>query len=230
MCNRPSTARREIVRIASRRTRSFGAANLTALVSSAGVKGIETSEQQVREAVNSEAQFLDDDWFFLPGDDRNRLYSLSLRMLAVAAPLDVPTIRAGACRTYRHRGSVLVPPLDVMTAYYRSHPAFTVDAQCRVRPSSDLDYRVELSACDRIFVEVFRSSWVGVLDRDSFHEACVARGMTRRTFEVRATYSAILDQAPGEIWFLRGTRISPITAAALRHAKSAGVAFNEGQV
>jgi hypothetical protein len=106
-----------------------------------------------------------------------------------------------------------------MTAFYRAHPAFAIDVQCRVRPLRELDYRVELDPCDQLFVDVFRSSWIGVLDRESFHDACVVRGTKTRTFTARTNRSAVLDEAPGDIWFLRGTRVSPITAAALRYAK-----------
>jgi len=56
-------ARREVACIALRRTRSFGAASLAELVSSAGARGIRMSERQARETVtrDSDAQFLDDE-------------------------------------------------------------------------------------------------------------------------------------------------------------------------
>jgi hypothetical protein len=207
--------------MASRRTRSFGAASLAELVSCARASGIRISEQQAHEAVTRhfDVEFFDGDWFFLPLAGYNRLCTLSRRILAVASPLDVSGIRAGVCRTFTPRRLVSVPPLSVMTAFYRAHPAFAIDVQCRVRPLRELDYRVELDPCDQLFVDVFRSSWIGVLDRESFHDACVVRGMKTRTFTARTNRSAVLDEAPGDIWFLRGTRVSPITAAALRYAK-----------
>jgi hypothetical protein len=188
--------------------------------------------RQVREALDrpSGAGVLDDYWLFQSDRGRNRLCKLSRRILAVASLLDAAAIRAGVCRTLPACRLARVPSLSVMTGFYRAHPAFVVDAQGRVQPLHALDYREELGACDRLFVDVFRSSWIGVLDHESFQAACMARGMTAQTFAARSPCSAILDEAPGDIWFLRGTRISPITAAALRHAKSAlshGVAFGE---
>jgi len=193
------------------------------------------SERQARETVtrDSDAQFLDDEWFLLPGACCNRLCTLSLRVLAVASPLDVATIRGGVCRTFAPRRVALIPPLSVMTAFYGAHSAFAIDVHRRVRPLRELDYRAELDTCDQLFVDVFRSSWIGVLDRESFFDACVSRGMSAQMFAAGTARSAILDQAPGDIWFLRGTRVSPITAAALRQAKSAPaseVAFGEGEV
>jgi hypothetical protein len=209
----------EIVRIASRRAGSFGAASVVELAAEAVEQGIHVSEAQVRNALarHASAEFLDDDWFWLPSG-RNRLATLGDRILAVASPLDGATIRAGVCRTYARRQATLVPPAGVMDAFYRAHPNFTVDAQGRVRPAGRLDYMTELGKTDRIFVDVLRSSWTGVLDRVSFHDACIARGMTTRTFNVRTAYSAVLDHPAADIWCLRGTRVSPITAAALRHA------------
>jgi hypothetical protein len=106
-----------------------------------------------------------------------------------------------------------------MHAFYRVHPSFAIDALGRVEPVGQLDYRAELGQTDKIFVEVLRASWTGVLDRASFHEACIARGMSAQTFNMRTASSAILDHPADDIWCLRGTRTSPITAAAFRYAR-----------
>jgi hypothetical protein len=210
----------EIVEIASRRASAFGVVSLGQLAA-ALEQGLDVSEVEARKAVvRSGAEFLDDDWFWLPRAARNRLLEVTNRILAVAAPLDVATLRAGVWRTYARRQAALVPPSETMAAFYRVHPCLRVDALGRVRPAAELDYRTELGKTDRIFVEVLRASWTGVLDRTSLRNACVAYGMTTRTFNLRATFSAVLDNPAADIWCLRGTRVSPITAAALRHAKA----------
>jgi len=113
-----------------------------------------------------------------------------------------------------------VPPDGVLAAFFGAHPDCDLDAVGRVRHVAELCYRNELRTTDLIFVEVLRASWTGVLDRESFVEGCASRGMTARTFEHRAPRSALLDDPGGDIWCLRDTRVSPITAAALRHAKA----------
>jgi hypothetical protein len=210
----------QIVRMALRQAQSFGAASLAGLAAAAGDRGKSLSEAQAREALaHGGAEFLDGDWFWLPGRPRSRLCTLTCRILAVTSPLDVATIRAGVCRTYPRSHAALVPPADVMDAFYNANPRFAVDAQRRIRSAGLLDYTTELSKTDRVFVEALRSSWTGILDDVSFHDACTARGMTTRTFNVRIAQSAVLDRPAGDIWCLRGTRISAITAAALRHAR-----------
>lgn len=210
----------QIVRMASRQAWSFGAASLAGLAAAAGDRGKSLSDAQAREALaHGGAEFLDDDWFWLPGRRRSRLCTLTCRILVVASPLDVATIRAGVCRTHPRSLAALIPPTDVMEAFYRANPRFAVDPQRRVRSADLLDDTTELSRTDQIFVEALRSSWTGILDDESFHDACLARGMTTRTFNARAAKSAVLDHPVDDVWCLRGTRISPITAAALRHAR-----------
>jgi hypothetical protein len=208
--------------MACHRAGSFGAASLGELTASAVDEGIHGSPTEARKAFTQhiEAEFLEDDWFWLPRARRNRLYTLSCRILGVASPLDIATIRPGVCRTYAGGQAELVPPAGVMDAFYRAHPSFAVDTLGRVRTAGELDDQAEPSKTDQIFVDVLRSSWTGVLDRASFRDACVARGMTTRTFNARRARSAVLDNPAADIWCLRGTRVSPITAAALRHAKA----------
>jgi hypothetical protein len=209
-----------IARLAFHRAGSFGVVSLAALSAAGLDEGLAASEEEARSALATDAEFLSDDWFWLPGERRNRVAALGRRILAVGAPLDVATVRAGVVRTYPRAQAALVPPDGVLAAFFATHPDFGVDTLGRVRPVAELDYRAELGTTDLIFVEVLRASWTGVLDRASFLDACVNRGMTARTFALRAPRSAVLDDPGGEIWCLRGTRVSPITAAALRHAKA----------
>jgi hypothetical protein len=210
----------QIARMASRQAWSFGAARPAGVAAEAGDRGLHLTEAHVREVLaQGGAKFLDGDWFWFPSHRRSRLCTLTCRILAVTSPLDVATIRAGVCRTYPQPHAALVPPAGVMEAFYRASPRFAVDTQRRVRSAHLLDITTELGTTDQIFVEALRSSWTGILDDVSFHDACTARGMTMRTFNVRAARSAVLDHPENDVWCLRGTRISPITAAALRHAR-----------
>jgi hypothetical protein len=136
-------------------------------------------------------------------------------MLSVASPLDVETLRAGICRA---REDARVPTAAALAELYRAQPSFEIDGAARVRPLRCLDYRAELGAADQLF-DVLGSSWIGVLDDASFRDACLSLGMSEHAFNVCARRSVVLDQAQDQIWFLRGTRISPITATALRYAK-----------
>jgi hypothetical protein len=210
----------QIARVASRRAGSFGAVSFAALAASGLDEGLVASEAEARAELGADAELLGDDWFWLPGERRNRVAALGRRILSVAAPLEVATVPAGVVRTYPRAQRARVPPQDVIAAFFGAHPDFSVDPLGRVHPAAELDYRTELGKTDLIFVEALRASWTGVLDRASFLAACLAGGMTVRTFAIRAPRSAVLDDPGGEIWCLRGTRVSPITAAALRHAKA----------
>jgi hypothetical protein len=217
----------QIILVASRQSDSFGASNL-AEVSSAleGQYSVATwSEDQIREVLEhySNADFLSDEWFWLPNKShsRNRLYNVTRRILSVASPLDVTTIRDGARRSYRFREVTLIPPRTIMKAFFCAHPAFVLDQDDRVRPADPLDYRKELGRTEQIFVDVLRSSPTGVLDRASFQEACEARGMNTNTFSVYSTYSPVLEHLGTDIWALRGIEVSPAAVDALRQANAA---------
>ena len=199
----------------------FGAARLADLVSAATCRWSRPMEDDVRSVLarHSDAEFLDGSWFWLPSQARNGLVKLTRRILAVASPLDVLTIRAGVCRACPHRQADLVPPASVMRAMYEAHDEFTVDRRGLVHPSTELDSRAELSRCDRIFVGALRSSWTGVLDRAELHDACIGRGMSTHSFNRYTTCSAVLDHPASDAWCLRGTRTSHVTVAALRYAK-----------
>ena len=210
----------QIVHMASSRARLFGAASVAKLASVAVDQGFDISEGQAREviALYCDAEFLDADWFWLPGADQSQFFTLSCGILAFASPLDVATIRAGLCRSFPHAQDVLIPPVRVMEAFYRVHPSFEVDARGRVRGADEFDARAQLSKADQIFVDVLRSSESGALDRGSFRDGCLARGMTPSTFQFGITSSAVLDHPARDAWCLVGTRISPGTLAAMHNA------------
>src|SRR5262245_61739095 len=90
----------QIVRLAAHRACSFGAVSLAALTDAGYEEGLSLSEDEARSALGPGAEFLADDWFWLPAQRCNRVAALGRRILAVAAPLDVATVRAGVVRTY----------------------------------------------------------------------------------------------------------------------------------
>jgi hypothetical protein len=200
-----STERHWFVGIASRRASLFGAASLPQLISSGVASGYRLSSADVRDLVvrYCNAEFLGDDWFWLPARSQNRLRTLTRKILSVASPLDLATIRAGVCRVYPHRKAQLIPPAPVMAAFYATDPAFVIEARGRVKPLLPLDHREELGKSDSIFVDVLRSSPTGALSSTSFRDGCVVRGMTRHTFYAVARLSPVLDRRPTGEWCLR---------------------------
>jgi hypothetical protein len=199
------TQRPWFVRSAVRRASSFGVASLGQLMSAGDATGTRLSTADARDLVARYclAQFLDDDWFWLPDRNQNRLRTLTRRMLSVASPLDLATIRAGICRAYPSGRAELIPPVPVMAAFYAADPGFVIDARGRVRPRDPLDPRNELGKSDRVFVDVLRSSATGALDGASFRDSCATQGMTRQTFYAVTRLSPVLDRRPSGGWCLR---------------------------
>jgi hypothetical protein len=205
-----------IIRIASRPASSFGAASLRRVSAAAAASEIQVSGREVRELLirYCGAQFLDADWFWLPVRPRNRLRTLTRRILAVCSPLDVATVRAGVHRAYGGRDIDLLPPLHVMAALFAADDAFAVDRRGHVRPAAPSDWQQELGKNDRIFVNALRCSRQGILGRTAFHEACLAREMTSNMFNNATRLSVVLDNPFRGAWCLRGTRVTPAAAAA----------------
>lgn len=192
-----------LLRLAAQRARRFGATSVAALASDAG--GLPADDARTLVTALAGARFLDDDWFWLPHLRRLRLEGMTFRMLAVRSPLEVAVAHAGLSRAYPRRQAALVPPEDVLTALYREHPAFDVDANRRVSTAGPVDCSAFLGKSDRMFVDVFAESRTGVLDVASFRDACDARGMTSHMFAFCKTYSVVLDHRADDVWCLRGT-------------------------
>jgi sarcosine oxidase gamma subunit len=211
-----------IIRIASRLASSFGAASLRGVSAAAAALEIRVSGPEAREVLTRYcgAQFLDADWFWLPVRARNRLRTLTRRILAVCSPLDVATVLAGVHRAYGGRDIDLLPPLRVIAALFATDDAFAVDRRGRVRAAKPFDWRKELGKNDQIFVDALRCSREGILGRAAFHDACVARGMTSNMFNNATRLSVVLDNPFRGAWCLRGTQVTPAAAATLRPARA----------
>ena len=172
-----------------------------------------------------EIEFLDDQWFWMPGipKERNRLRNISRRMLSVASPINVSKLRGGVRREFSFRNSagspkwtLLAPPVNIMTEWYRRHPEFVVDENNNVGHVGHLEPRKELGDVDYALVDVLRSSPTCVLDRPSIRDACLGRGINPHSLEVALTYSAILDHVEINIWTLRGVSVEPTAISAVR--------------
>jgi hypothetical protein len=73
------------------------------------------------------------------------------------------------------------------------------------------DPRNVLGETEFVMFDVLRNAPQGVLDRQAFRDACLARGMNVNTFTQFTTYSPILDHPATDRWSLRGVRVSPVT-------------------
>ena len=199
-----------LVRLVTQRVRRFGAASVEEVAHTAAGDGIDVSEDEVRLLLAhfTEIEYLDDRWFRLAQLRWSRLHTLTSRILAVTSPLDVASVRAGACRAYRRREAALVPPDAVMLELLHADACFEVDARERIRAASSLDPTRSLGKNDRVFLNVFHDAGRRVLDRASLREACRARGMTMHTFAFATTYSAVLDHTSRGAWCLRGTSVN----------------------
>lgn len=188
----------------------------------------ELEETNVREILTADPHFdfLDEDWFWAPDikNSRNRLRNVARKILSVVSPQTVHSIRGGARRLYRMRAicdkrytTLVVPPQSAMKAFFERHREFKVEGEL-VYPSSPLDYTVELGDSDKILVDALRSSPNSLMDRNSYCEACLARGMNENTFSVFSTYSPVVEHVELNIWKLRGTEVSAATVEAVRKA------------
>ena len=210
-----------VISMARKSASKVGVGNVVDVAASADQ---EVTGDIVREILRnySDAEFLDEDWFWMPSGnpERNRLYNVTRRILSVVQPMDVPTIRDGLRRHYPFRGITIVPPKNVLAAFYEAHPAFEIDEERRVSSSEPIDYRTELGSTERVLVDVLRRSPAGVLDRAGLEEACVKEGMNLATMSVYSTYSPVLDHLGTDLWALRGVPVDPSAVEALRRASA----------
>jgi Sigma-70, region 4/Bacterial RNA polymerase, alpha chain C terminal domain len=170
-------------------------------------------------------EFLDDDWFWftdLP-EGRNRLANIANRVLSVATPQSVASIREGVRRVFRYRAltnprysSLTVPPQSVMSRFFQRHPDFRIDDDSMVTNIKPLDYRLLLGDGDQILVEVLRSAALGVLDRKTLVEECLKRGLNGNTLSVYSSYSPIIEHIGVDLWKLRGVNVDPAAVEAVR--------------
>ena len=220
-----------LLRVAYRQAQASGASNVHEVVAELGSKGVEAEERGARHVLRefSDVQFADEEWFcHRPSNpERDRLRNTTRRMLSVASPIELGSLRDGIRRQYRYRGyrgvkawSLLVPPRSVLRAYYQMHPEFLIEENDMVKPVNPLDYRMELALNEAILVDVLRSSPACVLDRASLAGECDRRSMNNNTFSIYLSYSPVIVHLGTDIWSLRGVRVDPAAVESVRAANA----------
>jgi hypothetical protein len=218
----------EVLRVAYNQARARGATNIEQIANEVGIEhGSDLSLPQVREILKlyGEVEFLTEDWVWRPGQLKDTVRNITRRMLSVTAPLDVSHLREGIKRVFRYRAIsahrnplFTVPPREVLLAYYRAHPEFVVLDSGKIRPVTPLDYRTEISDTEQVLVTVLRSAPAGVLDRATFGEECLERGVNANTIWIVATYSPVIERIGPGLWTLTGSQLDPAAVESVRAA------------
>jgi hypothetical protein len=187
---------------------------------------VTVTEDDVRNVLGTHmgCEFLDQDWFWFTDipEGRNRLTNIARRILSVASPQLVSSIREGVRRVFRYRAistpryrSLIVPPHSAMANFFKRHPEFRIEDDSVTTLQPD-DFRKLLGEGDQIMVDVIRGSSAGVLDRKTLIDACIARGINENTLSVYTSYSPILEHIGLDLWKLRGVQVDPATIEAVR--------------
>jgi hypothetical protein len=209
-----------ILSVARREAGKVGVVNVEEVRAAIEAEGEVFAEAVVRRLLETSprVQFLIGNWFWMPDvpPDRNRLRNTTRKMLSVTPRLLIPTIRHGLRRRYRFVKIDIVPPSDVLRAFFTAHPEFVIDDADVVSCVEPLDYRKELGDTERIFVDVLRETPSGLLDRAELEAAVTGRGVNPSTFSVYSTFSPILDHPASNVWCLRGCDVDSAAVEALR--------------
>jgi len=218
-----------VLKMARKLSRSSGVSSIFQVQDALAAIGYDISEDSIKrllEEIPAVYDFLDDAWFIVKDIPigRDRLRNTILKMLSVASPQNVISLREGVRRAFRGRSISSVgalppvaPPARILRLYLKLSPEFVV-AEDNVRPANILNYQQELGENECVMVDVLRSSPTGVLDRRSLAEACVARGMNENTFNVYTSYSSLVEHIGTDLWKLRGTEVDPAAVEAVRSA------------
>src|SRR5262249_55723258 len=130
-------------------------------------------------------EFLDEDWFWFTAipEGRNRLENVTKKILSVASPQSIASIREGIRRSFKWRSvtseryrTLTVPPQAVMARFFKRHPDFVLNGDS-VKSAKRLDYRKLLGEAERTLVEVLHGASAGVLDRRTLITECLSRGL-----------------------------------------------------
>ena len=122
--------------IARTQSGASGATNVSEVLAQLDAEEGVTIEPERAHALlqsQKEIDFLDDQWFWMPGipAGRNRMRNISRRMLSVASPISVQKLRGGMRREYTFRNSagsfkwtLFAPPENIFMEWYDRHPEF----------------------------------------------------------------------------------------------------------
>ena len=221
----------QLLRIAQAQASTSGVSNVFDWVSEAESRHmIKSTPEHARELLRGlgELEFLNEDWFWNPKRLQDSLRQLTRKMLSVANPIEVGTLREGVKRAFRFRRisgagrtrAPNVPPRDILAAYYRAHPEFVLSDTGLVRPAKPLDYRQELVGVEQVLARVLRASPTNVLDRTSLLEGCVAFGVNPSTLWTILSYSSIVQHIAPGVWSLRGIHVNAAAVEAIRQAEA----------
>jgi hypothetical protein len=183
-------------------------------------------EDDVRRFLDGHAgcEFLNEDWFWYTDtpEGRNRLENVAKKILSVASPQSVASIREGVRRVYRWRSSsnaryrsLTVPPQSVIARFLERHPDFHLHGDS-VTSVKSLDYRRLLGQGEQALVDALRTVSTGVVDRRTLVQECLSRGINENTLSVYTSYSSILEHIGTGLWQLRGVRVDPAAVEAVR--------------
>lgn len=215
----------QVLRIAQLQASQAGASNIHQVAERLERDGIHLSEAAIDQTLRlyGRIEFLGEGWFCFPDRQNDAIWKISRRMLSVTSSLSLSSIREGIKKVFRFRKSSaprrslpLVPPRQVLAGYYRVHSDFVIAADGSVRSVNLLDYRAELPISEQVMVMVLRAAPAGVLDRSTFGEECMERGLHPGSFWTLATYSPILERLGSSLWTLRGTLVDPAAVEAIR--------------
>ena len=184
------------------------------------------NEEDVRRILDGHAgcEFLNEDWFWFTDipEGRNRLENIAKKILSVASPQAVASIREGVRRVYRWRSStneryrsLTVPPQSVIACFLERHPDFHLHGES-VTSVKPLDYRKLLGQGEQALVDTLRTISSGVVDRRTLVQECLSRGINESTLSVYTSYSPILEHIGIGLWQLRGVRVDPAAVEAVR--------------
>jgi hypothetical protein len=220
----------EAVRTANRVARSTGIANTYEVKAALESQFRETfTEPQVHELLlsHSDVEFLDDQWFWCPGHGTDPIGVIATRILSVTSPMNLTAIREGIRRQFTFRrssgrkGRILVlPPRNVLAAYFNAHSDFVLLSDGLVKPVRPLDYRIELGTLERVIVDTLRSVPTFVLDRVSIADGCMERGINPRSVGTMLTYSPVIEHLGTGLWTLRGCKPDPAVVESIRRANA----------
>lgn len=221
---------KKIVSMARRMSGSVGAVKISDLCERLESEGFPTSIEGAASILQgtAKARFIGNDWVWFPDNPakRSRLRNLTRRMLSVVAPIHVGKLREGVKREVFYINSVkdgwplTIPPEEILKRYYAEHREFTISDSGLVDSVEPLDYRTELVGVDQMLIDVIRSVPTGVLDRASFREAAVRRGVSTASFDQALTYSAVVERVDNNVWAARGVQLDPSAVEACLEANA----------
>lgn len=164
------------------------------------------------------------DWLWVDKDKdslhSNRLVNTARSILSVNSPQSIASIHEGARRVWKFRKLDILPPVDAMKAFFDASPYFVVSGD-EVAPVEPLEYHDVLGDVAGTMVDILKSNPYQVMDRQSFHEACLDAGIARGTFGVWTTFAEWMERFAPNVWGLRGSKPNPAAVETIRLAARA---------